>query len=69
MKVRELIKQLENLDPEMEVRVEADHGQYAMSATWVGEEYIYESEYMAECVAEEDLDPEEHIKIVLIQGY
>jgi hypothetical protein len=40
-----------------------------MSATWVGEEYIYESEYMAECVAEEDLDPEEHIKIVLIQGY
>ena len=38
MKVKELMEILEKADPELDIIVEADHGQTLMKATWAGKD-------------------------------
>lgn len=71
MKVKELIEKLSALPADLDVVVEADHGQTPMSATWVGEMHVQDkSEYMMEAIADEDLgEYPDADKVVVIQGY
>ena len=47
-KVRDLIKELSNLDPEMPVYVRADHGQTFIQGGYVGVEYSDTLDYYIE---------------------
>ena len=65
MNVKELIEKLEELDEELLVVVEADHGQSPMKATWAGIGWVEDKEvYVMEetCI-------DEGIRVALIQGY
>lgn len=71
MRISELIEQLQETlesDGDLEVRLQADHGQCVMRATWSGVSYIEDDSYMAEAVADEDRD-ESHIKVCEIQAF
>lgn len=68
MKVKDLIKALAELDQDVEVRLECDHGQVAMTCNWVGYIYIREDEYMADEVHKDDLEGDE-IKVVVLEAY
>ena len=46
MKVKDLIEQLSEFDPNLDVRIYADHGQHHMPATNTCLGYAVESEYM-----------------------
>ncbi len=71
MKVSELIETLKSLPQDLDVVVEADHGQTPMHATYAGVEHVEDkSEYMMNLVCEEDLkEYPDAQKIVVIQGY
>jgi hypothetical protein len=73
MKISEVIKELQELldkQGDLQVRVEADHGQTAMKANCVVEGYIDEDVYMPEGVHPDDLDGYEGaIKVVIIERY
>ena len=71
MLISELIQQLQETlesDGDLEVRLQTDHGQYVMRATWSGVSYIEDDSYMAEAVADEDRD-DSHIKVCEIQAF
>ncbi len=69
MKVKELVEELSSLDQELNVRIQADHGQHLMSVTWVGESLIEdENEYMGDGVHEDDAQ-DHHTRIIEIQGF
>lgn len=71
MTVAELIEELKDLPQDLEIVVEADHGQTPMKATWVGVSHVEDKEeYMMTGLHEEDLEEyPEADKIVIIQGY
>jgi len=48
MKVKDLIEKLSQFDPDLDVRIYADHGQHEMPATNTCLGYAAESEYMLE---------------------
>lgn len=68
MILREL-KEIVNAIPEeqldLQVRVIADHGQVAITASTASVDYIYEDTYMADTVHEDDVT-EESVMIFLI---
>ncbi|CAH9012821.1 conserved hypothetical protein [Vibrio phage 141O35-1] len=71
MRISELIKELQETldsDGDLEVRLQTDHGQCVMRATWAGVGYIEDDSYMPEAVADEDRD-ESHIKVCEIQAF
>jgi len=76
MKLKDLIAELSKLEVEcggdMEVRVQADHGQTLMKVTYCGKGWIEEDSYAPEEVAEEDIlngEFEDSIMVIDIQGY
>lgn len=71
MKVKDLIESLKELPPDMDVVVEADHGQTPMKATFVGVSHVKDSEeYMMEGIHEDDLNEyPDAVQVVVIQGY
>ncbi len=68
MKVKDLIDKLNNLNPELQVRLVADHGQTAMTCSGVFESYIQEDEYMAEEIHSDDLCGDE-IKVAILEAF
>lgn len=48
MKVKELIKKLQEVNQDLDVRVWADHGQADMKAGYVSVQYSEDDEYMIE---------------------
>lgn len=71
MKVKEVIAELQKLDPELPVVVEADHGQTPMRATWAGESLVEDAnQYTMESIHPDHEDEYESAdKVALIQGY
>lgn len=70
MKVKELIEELQKLDQDLNVRLECDHGQYAMTANGVGETYVDDDTvHMADEIHPDDFVDGEHDKVVIIQAY
>lgn len=71
MKASELIKSIEQIikdHGDIPVRINADHGQELMSATYVGVVYVEShDEYMPEYSEEDDFD--NGLKAIEIQGY
>ena len=68
MKVRELgdaINMLSEVELELEVRIDADHGQSAMAANFAGLGFVAEDEYMGEQVDPEDAE-DYHISVFMI---
>ncbi len=58
MKVKELIEKLQQVDPELPIRVYADHGQYSMSASTMGIRYA-DNNKQKEWMIKESFEPEE----------
>lgn len=74
MKVKELFEELSKLidvgHGDLQVRVEADHGQTPMKANCVGEGYISGDDYMPDGVHPDDLDDcPNAVKVIIIEGY
>ena len=75
MKLKDLIAELSKLEVEcggdIEVRVQADHGQTLMKVTHCGKGWIEEDSYVPEEIAEEDIlsGDCEGIMVIDIQGY
>ncbi|AEP29922.1 hypothetical protein [Brumicola nitratireducens] len=74
MQLDTLIEQLTEMQAihggEMEVRVNADHGQTAMAATYVSAAYIDQDTYMPESINDGDLEEfPDAIQVIEIQGY
>lgn len=74
MTLNDLIEQLRDLQAnhgELEVRLQCDHGQALMKATWCGVSLIEDAkEWLGESLHEEDLD--EHpdaTKVIEIQAF
>jgi hypothetical protein len=73
MKLSKLLETLSLLKDthggDIEIRVEADHGQTAMSLTWVGLGHVIDGdEYMTETIHPDDVD-EDSFEVILLQGY
>ena len=67
MNVSELITELQKLPEDLIVVVEADHGQTAMKASWVGDGKVESlDEHMMESL--EDSDPD-GVMVAMIQAY
>ena len=67
MKVKELIEELQKVDPELTVRVYADHGQCSMAASTTGVRFAdldEKDEYMIESSFDEDeIEDEEYTEL------
>jgi hypothetical protein len=73
MKLNKLLETLlllkETHGGDIDIRVEADHGQTAMSLTWVGLGHVEEIDaYMTESIHPDDVD-EDSFEVILLQGY
>lgn len=70
MKVKDLIEQLKNVDPELECYVYSDHGQQTTKCDCVGIEKVFisdKNEYYVDLVHPGDIqDDEEYIDVCVI---
>lgn len=70
MKLSKLIEELTKLKNEhgdIDVRIQADHGQELMKATWAGISYINEDSYMPS--VSDEIDDECNIPVIEIQAF
>ena len=70
MKLSELIKELNKLKKEhgdVPVRLQCDHGQELMNATWAGVAYIDDDSYMPSM--SDEIDDDCNIKVIEIQAF
>ena len=66
MKVKELIKALQDYDQELDVRLYCDHGQVPMSLFCHDTGYIEEETYMPEEIHKDDYDKDYHLDAVKV---
>ena len=70
MKLTKLIEDLTKLEKEhgdIDVRLQCDHGQELMRATWAGVAYINDDSYMPSM--SDEIDDECNIKVIEIQAF
>lgn len=70
MNISKLIKELNELKElhgDMQVRLQCDHGQELMSATWVGVSYISDDSYMPS--VSDDINDDCSIRVIEIQAF
>ena len=70
MKVTKLIEELTKLKVEhgdVDVRLQCDHGQELMKATWAGVSYIDDDSYMP--TTSDEIDDDCNIKVIEIQAF
>lgn len=70
MKLTKLIAdltELKNKHGDIDVRIQTDHGQELMNATWAGISYINEDSYMPS--VSDEIDDECNIPVIEIQAF